>query len=108
MDERESIANKVVTSVRREQDQGLRSLGRRAFWRESGILSVAMASFEGTLMISRSAGRLFSSWPFRESDNFQLVLLGRRLLAVEALLSVLFRRSSSCEVGRVFDGRAVV
>lgn len=93
---RERMARIVVMSVRGEQDHGLRNLERRTFCRDSGILSAAMASFEGTEMTEE---RPFSICPFRAtasgSDGFQLVLLGRLLLAVEGLDSVLFRRSNS-------------
>jgi hypothetical protein len=96
---RQMLAKAVVARVRTEHDHGLRSLGRRRFCRDSGILSTAMASFEGTAM---TADGLSSTcpWRVRDSDSvgFQLVLLGRRLRAVEGLLSVLFRLSSS-EVG---------
>jgi len=90
----ESMPNSVVTIVRGEQDHGLRNLGRRELGR-SGILSAAMGSFEATLITAASADRCLSMLPFRDSISFQFVLLGRRLLAVEGRLSVLFRRSSS-------------
>lgn len=55
--------------------------------------------------------RFFSICPFRvtasDSDGFQFVLLGRLLLAVEGLLSVLFRLSSS-DVFWAISGRVVV
>jgi hypothetical protein len=58
-----------------------------------------MASSEGTAITVDSVDRFFSICPFRLSDSeLQLVLLGRLLLAVKGLLSVLFRLSSSCEV----------
>lgn len=95
MEASESRAKAVVASVRGEHDQGLLSLVRRGFERESAILSAAMASFEGTMITGVSADRFLSAVPFRDSDVFQFVLLGRRLLAVDGLLSVLFRLSSS-------------
>jgi hypothetical protein len=90
------IDSRVVMSVRRELDHGLRNLVRRGFCRESAILSGTMASVEDTLMTVDSADRFFSKLPFRVSASFQFVLLGRLLLAEDGLLSVLFRRSSSC------------
>lgn len=108
MEASESKAKAVVASVRGEHDQGLLSLCRRGFEREPAILSAAMASFEGTMITGVSADRFLSA-PFRDSDVFQFVLLGRRLLAVDGLLSALFRLSSSrgvllCCVSEDFAG----
>ena len=96
MEASERIDNRVVTSVRREQDHGFRNLVRRGFGRESAILSGTMASVGGTLMTADTTDRFFSKLPFRDSASFQFVLLGRLLLAEEGLLSVLFLLSSSC------------
>jgi hypothetical protein len=95
MEANESRARAVVTSVRGEQDHGFLSLGRRVFGRESAILSAAMASFEGTMITGGTTARFLSIVPFRGSEVFQFVLLGRRLLAVDGLFSMLFRLSSS-------------
>lgn len=111
MEASESRANAVVIRVRAEMDQGLRSLERRAFGRGSGILSDGMSSFEATIKTEVSVDRSLSTSPSRNWAGFQFVLLGRRLLAVECLLSVLFRRSSSCGGVWLFlvsDRRAVV
>jgi hypothetical protein len=64
-------------------------------------------------MIVDSVDRFFSNCPFRLRDSaLQFVLLGRLLLAVEGLLSMLFRLSSSCDVRwataeRVVGGRGL-
>lgn len=58
MANKHSDATLVVTRVSKEQDQGLRNFERRAFCRDSGILS--MASFEATVITVGSAARLFS------------------------------------------------
>ncbi len=109
MEASESRANAVVIRVRADVDQGLRSLERRGFGRGSGILSDGMSSFEDTINTEVSVDRSLSTSPSRDWAGIQFVLLGRRLLAVECLLSVLFRRSSSrgTWLFLVSDGRAV-
>lgn len=105
MANKHSEATVVVTRVSSEQDHGLRNLERRVFCRDSGILS--MASFEGTVITVGSAARFLSIWAFRGSASFQFVL-AILLLAVDGLLSILFRLSSSCEERCEFDCRDVV
>lgn len=98
IDAKASKAMIVVPKVNGVNDQGLRSLDRREVCRESAILSVSIAPFEGRLITVDSVGRPFSICPLRDSVGFQFVLLGRRLLVVGGLLSQLFRRSNSdCE-----------
>ena len=95
---RHPMATKVVTSVRGEQAQGLRSLGRRVLCLVSDIFPAAVISVEVTVMTAGSAEQVFSSCPCRASAGFQFsLLLEARLLADAGLLSKLLRRSTSCE-----------
>lgn len=69
--------------MRREIDHGLRSLERREVSRASGILLGARSPPVDTVMDEASVVRFLSNCPFRDSEGFQLVLLGRLLLAAE-------------------------
>jgi hypothetical protein len=100
-----TIETRVVRRVRGEHDQGLRSRGRRVLdLVSSDILPATATSFAVTVITAGSAERVFSRLPCRGSTGFQFSLLATLLLAVEGLLSMLFRRSTSCgafgEIGR--------
>lgn len=95
MEASDSKATAVVTRVRNEMAQGLRSLERRELCRASGILLVGISSFGETINTDVSVDRSLAIPPFRTWAGFQFELLGRRLRAVEGLCSELFRRSSS-------------
>lgn len=88
--------------------QGLRNLERRACERESGILSIVVSSTGGTVITVVVGNLSDSRGPLRAPVGFQFERLGRRLLDVEGLLSVLFRLSSSKERFLLFSPFGVV